>query len=39
VAEARTELETTAVEAPPAPKKAAGSRAKKQVTITDVTVE
>jgi hypothetical protein len=39
VAEARTELETTAVEAPPAPKKAAGNRAKKQVTITDVTVE
>jgi replication-associated recombination protein RarA len=39
VAEARTELDTAAVEVQPAPKKAASSRAKKQVTVTDVTVD
>ncbi len=39
VAEARTELDTPVVEAPVAAKKPAASRAKKQVTVTDVTVE
>jgi hypothetical protein len=39
VAEARTELDTAAVEAQPATKKTAASRGKKQVTVTDVTIE
>lgn len=39
VAEARTELDSAAADVPAAPKKPASSRAKKQVTVTDVTVE
>ena len=39
VAEARTELDSETVEPPAAPKKATSSRVKKQVTVTDVTVE
>lgn len=39
VAEARTELDGAAVEAQPAPQKQPASRTKKQVTVTDVTVE
>lgn len=39
VAEARTELDSAAADVPAAPKKPAASRAKKQVTVTDVTVE
>jgi hypothetical protein len=39
VAEARTELDTAVVEAPAVSKKSTTNRSKKQVTVTDVTIE